>query len=163
MPPFTIRPMNGPEDIAAAQRLLRQYHDGMREDRCFVRFEQEIRNLPGDYIPPHGEFLLACIGNEAVGCVALKPMATPHCSELKRFFVHPEFRGQGIGLALFRAIIGHAYSVGYREIRLDTIPTLEKAIAMYRQHGFVEVEPWVDPVPSAVLFMALHLEPPDGV
>lgn len=155
--------MNGLEDIATAQRLLRQYHDGMREDRCFVHFEQEIRNLPGDYIPPDGEFLLARIGSEAVGCVALKPMAPPHCSELKRFFVRPEFRGQGIGLALFRAIIRHAESIGYREIRLDTIPTLEKAIAMYRQHGFVEVEPWIEPAPCGVLFMALRLKPSVGV
>lgn len=162
MPPFTIRPMNGPEDTVAAQRLLREYHDGMREDRCFVRFEQEIRNLPGDYIPPKGGFLLAWIGGEAVGCVALKPMGAPGCSELKRFYVRPGFRGQGIGLALFKAVIGLARSIGYQEVRLDTIPTLEKAIAMYRQHGFVEVDPWVDPVPCGVLFMALRLGPPDG-
>lgn len=151
---FEIHPMRTEDDTTLARELLREYHAGMREDRCFVGFEREIRDLPGDYAPPQGELLLATVHAEGAGCVALRPMKSPGCAEFKRFYVRPEFRGLGIGIALMEEIMSLAQSKGFKEVRLDTIPTLDRAIAMYRRYGFAEVEPWAHPPSCGVLYMA---------
>jgi ribosomal protein S18 acetylase RimI-like enzyme len=130
------------EDLAAARRLFRAYADWLAVDLRFQNFERELATLPGAYAPPQGRLLLAKIGGEAVGCVALRPLE-PGISEMKRLWIEPGFAGAGIGRALAEAIIDAAHDAGYERMRLDTIPErMPAAQHLYRSLGFVEIPPY---------------------
>ena len=108
-------------------------------------------------MPPEGRLLLATSDGQSAGCVALHKSA-PNISEMKRLYVRPRFRGKGLGKALAEHIINEAREIGYKKLRLDTVePVMRTAVAMYRQLGFQEIEPYrANPIEGA-LYMELQL------
>jgi putative acetyltransferase len=79
-------------------------------------------------------------------------------AELKRFYVVPGYRGQGIADAVLAALIQHARTHGARILRLETGNRQQAAIAFYRRHGFAEVPrfgPYVDSATSVCLQLPL--------
>jgi putative acetyltransferase len=77
-----------------------------------------------------------------LGAVALKPLAPPHVAEIKRLFVRPQARKIGVGKALATAILTAAGERGYREVKLDTLPEMGSAIALYKSFGFAPIAPY---------------------
>lgn len=143
MQTFTIAPAR-PDDLADAAALFRAYAAALDIDLGIQGFEQELAELPGAYAPPQGALLLARgEGGPALGCAALRPLDQSTC-EMKRLYVRPEARGTGLGRALVAAVLGQAAALGYREVKLDTLPQLKKAIALYRSFGFEPVPPYGD-------------------
>lgn len=154
---FAIRRIDSPGDLATARTLFREYADSIGVDLCFQDFETELATLPGAYRPPHGALLLAEGGGEAAGCVALRPLEPPAVAELKRLYVRPGARGVGLGAALTAAALKLAREAGYARIRLDTLPTMAAAQALYRRLGFREIPPYrLNPIPGA-LYMQCEL------
>jgi ribosomal protein S18 acetylase RimI-like enzyme len=152
--PFQIVPVRTPADLDAAIALLRAYAASLDVDLAYQDFEGEVAAMPGTYAPPSGELLLArnADGN-AVGCVGLRPMDTPGLCEMKRLYVSPEGRRGSVGKSLVDTLITVAQLIGYREMRLDTLPSMARAQALYRKLGFEITEPYYDsPVPGT-LFM----------
>jgi len=149
------------EQIDEARRLFREYADWLQIDLCFQHFEQELAELPGDYVPPGGRLLLAYHNSGVAGCIALRRLDGRTC-EMKRLFVREQFRGQGLGRQLIAAIIEEAKQIGYERMRLDTLPPkMNDAIALYRSYGFREIAPYYNnPVPGA-LFLELDLRTVD--
>ena len=103
-------------------------------------FELELASLPGKYVPPHGQLLLATLDGEPAGCVAMREIDSAAC-EMKRMFVYPRHHGKGIGHALAKAVIEAGRAQGYRSMRLDTSIRQEEAIGLYQRLGFKSVEP----------------------
>jgi len=144
------------ELVEQARTLFGEYEAAIGIDLCFQGFERELATLPRPYAPPDGRLILALRGAEIAGCVALRNLGD-HVAELKRLYVRPPLRGRGIGTHLVRTILADARTIGYRTVRLDTLPAMTEAIALYRVLGFREIAPYTEnPVPGA-LFMELAL------
>jgi ribosomal protein S18 acetylase RimI-like enzyme len=125
-------------------------------DLCFQGFAKELATLPGDYARPAGRLLLAFEGQQPAGCGALRRIDDDIC-EMKRLYVRPAFRGKGAGGELIDALIRTARKIGYQHMRLDTLPSMTRAIAIYRSLGFKAIAPYrVNPVPGAA-FLELDL------
>jgi len=123
------------EDLELARLLLREYAASLDVDLCFQGFEQELERLASDYGPPQGAFLFAEEGGVAVGCVAVRRHAEG-VAELKRLYVRPTARGQGLGRQLAEAMIAEARRLGYQRMVLDTLPSMHAARALYGALGF---------------------------
>jgi DNA-binding MarR family transcriptional regulator/ribosomal protein S18 acetylase RimI-like enzyme len=91
-----------------------------------------------NYRPPLGAFLLAWSDDLPIGCVSLRPLG-PGVAEVKRLWVDPQARGQGLGRRLMRAIESEARALGYRELKLDSNTALGEAIALYRGDGWRDI------------------------
>ena len=152
----TIELVTSVDDVEAARRLFVEYQESLGVDLCFQGFDHELAGLPGDYVPPHGRLLLARAGGEAVACVALRRLDAETC-EMKRLYVRPSQRGLGLGRALAELLITEARRIGYERMRLDTLPSMTEAAALYERLGFRDIEPYyANPVPGA-RFLQLEL------
>lgn len=144
-------------ELVHIRTLFRAYADGLGIDLEFQGFEQELASLPGQYASPQGCLLMATLGSQPAGCVALRPLKERTC-EMKRLYVCPEARGKGIGRMLACEIVARARTLRYTRMRLDTLPWMDAAIALYRTLGFYEIAPYrYNPVPGAV-YMELGLQ-----
>ncbi len=149
-PPVRFLYVDSGELVAHARALFREYQAEIGVDLCFQGFEEELARLPGDYAPPGGRLIVALHGAELAGCVALRRL-DERVGEMKRLYVRPPFRGKGIGRELARTILDDARLIGYRAVRLDTLPSMQQAIALYRALGFRDVAPYYpNPIAGAV-------------
>ncbi|HTB16254.1 MAG TPA: GNAT family N-acetyltransferase [Bryobacteraceae bacterium] len=148
---MTIRPATT-ADLDEIRGMLREYAAWLEVDLCFQNFEEELAGLPGEYRPPRGRLLIA----EGAGCVALREIDGEIC-EMKRLYVRPEHRGSGLGRRLVTAIIAEAREIGYRRMRLDTMPKMDRAQGLYAALGFLEIAAYrYNPEPGA-RFLELEL------
>lgn len=76
---------------------------------------------------------------QAVGMGALKRLEDS-VGELKRMYIHPEYRGQGYGTALLQKLIAKGRELGYATLRLDTADFMTTAHQMYRSAGFTDID-----------------------
>lgn len=170
---WAIRDAAGTADFTSARDLFEEYAASLGVDLGFQGFAAELASLPGDYAPPRGCLLLlrpsesgpAAIDGDAAeagarreaGCVALRPIGTTGAAELKRLYLRPQARGLGLGRDLALAAIERARSIGYREIRLDTLATMTSAQRLYRALGFRLCPAYYrNPLPG-VVWLALDL------
>ena len=155
---ITIKPARTAEDLSAISALFKSYATSLGIDLSFQDFQIELSTLPGKYAPPGGELLLARdINGHAIGCVALRPLGQDGCCEMKRLYVTPNGRSSGIGRRLAEAIIEVAKRLGYRDIKLDTLPSMKGAVALYEKLGFVVTEPYYDTPMKTTHFLARNL------
>jgi len=155
---FTIVQAQSPEQIAAARELMIEYAKTLGFELCFQNFDEEMRTLPGKYAAPGGRLLLAYCDREAAGVVAMRALDQPGVCEMKRLYVRSAFRGQSLGRMLAEKLIAEAGAAGYTRMRLDTVPgKMDRAITMYRELGFKEVDAYYLTPVRETLFMELAL------
>lgn len=153
-----VREANFPQDLALVRELFQEYAAGVGVDLCFQGWSAELAGLPGKYVRPGGGLWLAEQGGAAAGgCIALRPLDAGR-AEMKRLYVRPTFRGLGLGRVLAMQAVNAAAAAGYRQICLDTLPTMASAAALYRSLGFIEIEPYYQSPIVGTLFMARELE-----
>ena len=144
------------EDYREARVLLREYEAEIEVDLCFQGFEAELKTLERVYGSPGGRFLLLRQGERTAGCVALRDLGGGIC-EMKRLFLRPGFRGKGLGRKCAEQIVQTAREIGYAAVRLDTLPSMYAAIALYRSMGFTEITGYTENPVEGALFMELRL------
>ena len=142
----------GAADADALRAVFREYFAWLGPEGWFSDIEAELAALPGGY----DAILLARDGDETAGCVALRPLEDGAC-EMKRLYVRRSARGSGAGRALVKASISRARELGYAAMRLDTLPRMDAARAVYLSLGFRPIERYNDNPIEGVLFFELQL------
>ncbi|HEY5262637.1 MAG TPA: GNAT family N-acetyltransferase [Acidimicrobiales bacterium] len=117
---------------AASDELQQRY--GGEADNAHLRVDQ-LR-------PPLGIFLVARHERQLVGGVGLRSIAdlSLHFAEVKRLWVRPDLRREGIGLVLMNAVETSAKELGYATLYLETGPAQPEALALYRSNGWTEID-----------------------
>ena len=85
-----------------------------------------------------GAFLVAYLDDVAVGCGAVRRLDAA-TAELKRMYVAPALRGQGIGRALVEALEREARLLGVTSVVLETGTRLARAIKLYEAMGYARI------------------------
>ena len=155
---FSVEQIASAEDLRDAMSMFEAYAASLPVDLAYQDFDVELASLPGKYAPPRGALLLARgIDGVPLGCVALRPLDERGTCEMKRLFIAPAARGMHLGSALVGAVIEVARQRGYARLRLDTLPSMTAAIALYRRLGFVPISSYYEGAPSGTHFMQLDL------
>lgn len=126
---------------AAAAQLVDEYAASLGVPLDFQNFAHERAHLGEEYGPPDGLFLLAQQDDAFVGCGAFRRFSDEQC-EMKRLYVSPRGQGRGVGRQLAEALIAEARARGYREMLLDTLPSMDRARALYAALGFEPTAPY---------------------
>jgi hypoxanthine phosphoribosyltransferase len=135
---------------------MKEYARSLKINLCFQGFDQELAELPGRYAAPTGGLWLALMKRRPVGCAALRKLNDDVC-EMKRLYVRPAARGQGLGRRLAVTAIQAARQRRYKQMRLDTLGSMKEAISLYEGLGFRPIASYYsNPSPGAV-FMELAL------
>ena len=143
-------------EIETVRTLFREYEKSLGISLCFQNFAEEVAGLPGDYAPPDGRLLVAFVGKRPAGCVALRRIGDD-VAEMKRLYVRLGFRGMKLGRRLAEAVLKEARSIGYRAVRLDTLPSMREAQTLYLSMGFTDIPPYNDHPVEGTRFMEKRL------
>ena len=173
-----VERFEGPAEQAEAitEQMLREYLEWCGErltadhgvefddtDAAVAAHHHEFtRELP-QLLGPRGRLLIAWADDEVVGVGALKPVDSS-VAEIKRMYVRPDARGQGLGRAILERLLADARTIGYQVARLETATFMREAHALYRSLGFQDrpifdnTEAGLSGLDSFMLFMELRLD-----
>jgi putative acetyltransferase len=132
-------------ELHAVRDIFQEYAAQLGVDLCFQNFEQELRELPGEYAEPLGALVLAMVDEQVAGCCALRALPDADytgAAEMKRLYVRPAYRGLGLGRQLAAAVLDAARLAGYGCVLLDTLDDMEAARQLYEDLGFEEIPPY---------------------
>src|SRR4029079_8624924 len=90
---------------------------------------------PAELEPPRGPLLVAFDGDDPVACGAVRVIGAG-VAEIKRMYVAPRARGQGLGRTLLGELERGAAQLGCRTVRLATMAQMAEAGALYRSAGY---------------------------
>ena len=127
-----------------AVRCVQAYFDELNR-RSDTGFDPAagISAEPEELTPPAGAFLIAYSGDDPIGCGAVKHHDDAP-SEIKRMWVAPAARGDGVARRVLGELERRAIESGAHATRLETNRSLVEAIGMYRSAGYTEVAPFND-------------------
>ena len=144
-------------ELEQVRQFFRNYAAWLGVDLDYQNFGDEMASLPGAYAAPAGRLFFAEFEGRPAGCVGIRPSSDGVC-EMKRLYVEPEMRGNGIGRQLALAAIKAAKALGYRKVMMDTLPAMRIAVKLYRELGFKEAPAYYPTPVEGALFLALDLE-----
>jgi ribosomal protein S18 acetylase RimI-like enzyme len=152
----TVSLVRDREPLAEVRALFEEYAASLGFDLASQDFDRELEALPGTYAAPGGALLLATVDGSPAGCVGVRPFADGVC-EMKRLYMRHAFRGRGIGRRLALEAIRVGWDLGYRAMRLDTVPGMREAIGLYTALGFHAIAPYRPNPIAGAAYMELEL------
>jgi GNAT superfamily N-acetyltransferase len=157
MKPFTVHVQIGPVPPYAPAVIA----------LCAEQQEALERRYDGDhaYLERHGldpsiSFLVARIDGEPVGCAGLQ-LLEPGMAEIRRMYIRPAHRGQGVSRLLLTALEGLAREWGVLTLRLETGDLQPESISLYQSSGYRRIPafgPYVGSTHSLCFEKHLHLQ-----
>ncbi|WP_394751107.1 GNAT family N-acetyltransferase [Spongiimicrobium salis] len=141
------------KDYKIAIQLFKEYAVQIGIDLSFQNFDREILDIEKQYSKPTGQLILAYDATEnPIGCFGVRKFSDSIC-ELKRMYVRKAARGKGIGKELLVRAMEVGKALNYQKMRLDTLSTMESAIALYKKVGFYEIQAYrFNPIEGAKCF-----------
>ena len=136
--------------------MLQDYVSWIGLDLAFQEIDAELAGLPGEYAPPKGALFVVPDATRLVAMIGIRPFEGVIC-EMKRLYVRPEARGRGLARKLIARALEEARRLGYQEIRLDTLPMMGDAQALYVSLGFSDIDAYYDTPIAGTRFMTKRL------
>jgi ribosomal protein S18 acetylase RimI-like enzyme len=141
----------------ASDGRLRRYREGDREaverlDRTALRAagsnpddvpdNDDLRDVPGNYLDPGGEFLVVTVDERvvAMGGLAVDGEGDENAGELLRIAVHPDHQRAGHGNRVIAGLERAARERGLNRVVLWTAQRQRAALAFYRDRGYEGVD-----------------------
>ena len=90
-----------------------------------------------------GRFVVAVSDGVVVACGGLQTLSDD-IGEIKRMWVHRDWRGLGLAGRIRRRLEREAAELGHQAVRLDTNSSLVDALAMYRAAGYIDIPRYND-------------------
>ncbi len=122
-----------------------------RTDKTNIDFQQLVKLLDADLALRDGEdhafyapfntsehlqaVVVAYENNQPIGCGAFKSFGDTQV-EIKRMFVHPDFRGRGVAQRVLHELETWARELGYTTTVLETGQKQPEAIKLYQKAGY---------------------------
>ncbi|ANB15498.1 N-acetyltransferase (predicted) [Sugiyamaella lignohabitans] len=158
---FNIVEVRNSTDLEDTLKLFLKYVEyagSLGINLAFQDISKELESMPGKYSPPTGELLLArdSTTGKPLACVGLRPLEGSYC-EMKRLYVCEEARGLGLGTAMVKKIMEAGKSLGYKQIRLDTVPIMNDAVELYKKCGFETISAYYDTPLENTIFLGCQL------
>ncbi|HAL71416.1 MAG TPA: N-acetyltransferase [Verrucomicrobiales bacterium] len=141
MPPeFTLRPATQADCDAVRALVFSVLADyALQVDPETT--DADLFDLEGHYAKRGGCFdVVTNTEGRVIGSVGLQPQEPGIC-ELRKMYLHPHYRGLGIGKTLLQHALSRATALGFSEVRLETAAVLKEAVRMYEKAGFQRYEP----------------------
>lgn len=104
---------------------------------------------------PTGSFVVARIDDVVVACGGMRQHG-PTTGEIKRMWVHPDWRGIGLGHRILQRLEHAVGAAGYVRVVLDTNESLTEAISLYERSGYRQIARYNDN-PDAMHWFEKHL------
>jgi chromate reductase, NAD(P)H dehydrogenase (quinone) len=130
-----------PPDDESARLLLQAFEDEMAV--LYGRERQVCPPQPEGMRPPKGTFLVFFDEGRPLACGGLRPMSS-WTAEIRRMFVQPRARGQGLGRFVLESLEREARKLGYRFVQLETGERNLAAQALYAGYGYTRLSSGAD-------------------
>ena len=140
-PPVTIEFRDSHVDAGPGGELAQAMRDeiAVMYDGLELDGDHMPRAGARELSPPGGAFLVGWVGGAPVCCGGVKRLDQRTC-EIKKMYVVPALRGQGVARALLHALEAKARELGYAIARLDTGPKQRQAQGLYESEGYAEID-----------------------
>ncbi|MBI9035691.1 MAG: GNAT family N-acetyltransferase [Bacteroidales bacterium] len=138
---FTFKLAQSEEEYEEGKRLFVEYSKSIDINLEYQGFANELEIVHKQYTKPEGALILIQHpdSNHAIGCVGIRKF-DDGVAELKRMYIQPQFRGKGLASKLLSMAIDLCNELNYCKILLDTLDTMKPAIALYKKHGFTDID-----------------------
>jgi carbonic anhydrase len=144
------------EQFNFAKKLTKDYMTWLGEDLCYQGIDKELETFHEMYNSPSGAFIYVTIDNEIAGGVGVRKLADGIC-EMKRLFVYEKHRGLQLGQLMCEELLKISTNLGYKKMRLDTLPKLKKAVKLYKNLGFYKITKYYNNPDERVSYMEIIL------
>ena len=151
---YTI-PVNQTQ-LQDAINLFTTYANSLNISLDFQNFEEELHIINSMYGSPTGCLLLVYDQKAPIACAAYRKIGDGIC-ELKRMYIQPNYRGQGIGQELVKLLCEKAKLNGYNLMRLDTLDSMIPAITLYHNNGFYDIDAYYHNPNDGVVYLEKQL------
>ncbi len=133
-----IRPIQEKDDAAVGE-LIRAVLTEFKANKLGTAFfDESTSHLSALFKNPKTAYWVIEEDQKIIGCGGIFPTEglPDQTCELVKLYLHPEARGKGLGRDLMFKCFEEAKSLGYKNIYLESMPELNKAVALYEKVGF---------------------------
>lgn len=143
---------NTTDQFNDAISLFQEYANSLNISLAFQNFDEELNIINSMYGSPTGCLLLVYDNELPIACAAYRKIGEDVC-ELKRMYIKPNYRRNGVGQEIMNILCTRAKLNGYNLMRLDTLDTMTPAIKLYSNNGFYTINAYYHNPNEGVVYM----------
>jgi ribosomal protein S18 acetylase RimI-like enzyme len=147
---------NTTDQFNDAISLFQEYANSLNISLAFQNFDEELNIINSMYGSPTGCLLLVYDNELPIACAAYRKIGEDIC-ELKRMYIKPDYRRNGVGQEIMNILCTRAKLNGYKLMRLDTLDTMTPAIKLYSNNGFYTINAYYHNPNEGVVYMEKSL------